>query len=881
MIPIIFDKSEPNKGSRAFASNGLGRLSDAISCSVTKSLDGGQYDLSMEYPVDGVFYDNLVEKNYIVASVSHKSNPQPFRISKISKPINGRVSITANHISYILKKTLIRPYMGTSEMEPGTRLRIYQGESLQTTLSKLNNYIQPEKNRKFTFVSNITSPVAGSAFDPYTETWYMKNGWGNGYDSSTETYYWEIKKPLTVQDFLTGTDEDSISGIFGVKEEDNTQFELTFDGMTVDVEHYVGTDTDIQIRYGKQMTDMTYETDHEESYEYAVPYYSGSRTATTIIGAVAPSGHVDTDDSFGEITMVDLSSDETYGSYLDNQNPTQIPTPENADSWVKEKMSRDEVWLSKENVNVSFIDLWKTEEYKDVAPLQLLDIGDSVTVVYPDLGVNVTKRIQNENWDSLVDRYTSMTLGDLRERDLKDVIVEDIEQWMGKTEEYIAETNEYFSTEIARTSQEIIAQATRISGDEESIAKLQITADEIVQEVWDSSEIGGKSRLDMMPTSIDLSVSNNYSSAGITISVKNEDGEEIDSDSGTIQMNGVVTFSSLASSGSTVINGDNITTGQISASRINVDDLVVKKLITNDAYNTEESSNIKSRVEIENGEIRIYGNNTRAATIYSFDNGSFVSYFKIKTQYSGYLETNSGWYIKGYAINLTTTNKAYYNGNEIATKNDIPSLSGYATTTELNSVSSTAQNALNAANSKISGVTTNNGSSQNTYSSNTHVYTTGLKEQTNTTTVTTNRNSMNLSDARLKENIVDLRDFTKVYMRLRPVEFNYKWYNLPYTNGLTQFGIIAQELQQICEEEGILLYHTTLLDPQKPEEGSNEDFYVGKDGRVLTVDKENLHALHIQMIQKQQREIESLKQETISLRGELEILKQQLKEIIG
>jgi len=140
---------------------------------------------------------------------------------------------------------------------------------------------------------------------------------------------------------------------------------------------------------------------------------------------------------------------------------------------------------------------------------------------------------------------------------------------------------------------------------------------------------------------------------------------------------------------------------------------------------------------------------------------------------------------------------------------------------------------------------------------------------------------MNLSDARLKENIVDLRDFTKVYMRLRPVEFNYKWYNLPYTNGLTQFGIIAQELQQICEEEGILLYHTTLLDPQKPEEGSNEDFYVGKDGRVLTVDKENLHALHIQMIQKQQREIESLKQETISLRGELEILKQQLKEIIG
>jgi len=75
--------------------------------------------------------------------------------------------------------------------------------------------------------------------------------------------------------------------------------------------------------------------------------------------------------------------------------------------------------------------------------------------------------------------------------------------------------------------------------------------------------------------SISLDVSNKETSAGITISLKDEEGNEISTQTGTINMSGVVTFSDLSTSGSTKISGDNITTGKISADRLDLGDCVL------------------------------------------------------------------------------------------------------------------------------------------------------------------------------------------------------------------------------------------------------------------------------------------------------------------
>jgi len=72
---------------------------------------------------------------------------------------------------------------------------------------------------------------------------------------------------------------------------------------------------------------------------------------------------------------------------------------------------------------------------------------------------------------------------------------------------------------------------------------------------------------------ISLSVSNGEKSSTFTLKA----GSTVLS-SGTIQFNGVVTFSDLSGNGTTTINGANIKTGIISADRIDVDNLKVKRV---------------------------------------------------------------------------------------------------------------------------------------------------------------------------------------------------------------------------------------------------------------------------------------------------------------
>ena len=93
MKPILFAEN-----SNTFTTNGIGRLSDAISCVITEERNG-QYELEMVYPSSGIHYEDIALRKIIVAKPSANASIQPFRIYNISKPIKGRVTIDAQHIS--------------------------------------------------------------------------------------------------------------------------------------------------------------------------------------------------------------------------------------------------------------------------------------------------------------------------------------------------------------------------------------------------------------------------------------------------------------------------------------------------------------------------------------------------------------------------------------------------------------------------------------------------------------------------------------------------------------------------------------------------------------------------------------------------------------
>lgn len=118
---------------------------------------------------------------------------------------------------------------------------------------------------------------------------------------------------------------------------------------------------------------------------------------------------------------------------------------------------------------------------------------------------------------------------------------------------------------------------------------------------------------------------------------------------------------------------------------------------------------------------------------------------------------------------------------------------------------------------------------------------------------------IHVSDRRLKRDITIAKDITNAYMRLTPVHFRYKE-NVDGVDGHWHYGFIAQDVKQAFIDAGIY---------------SENEALVGRcvEDDTWLLDKDELHAMHTQMIQKQQKEIEQLKSDNFALKGELEILK--------
>lgn len=118
------------------------------------------------------------------------------------------------------------------------------------------------------------------------------------------------------------------------------------------------------------------------------------------------------------------------------------------------------------------------------------------------------------------------------------------------------------------------------------------------------------------------------------------------------------------------------------------------------------------------------------------------------------------------------------------------------------------------------------------------------------------------SDVRMKEDIQDLSDISDIYNRLRPVEFKYH-HDLYGYDRYKHYGLIAQELEEtIDSSENLYLVHKVDI-----EDNTFNEAFVTCDTSYYLINYEDLHAWHIQMIQKQQRKIEELEERISVLEG--------------
>ena len=105
MIPVLYDAGE-----RDFTSNGLGRLYDAISCTVTEERNG-IYEAELTVFIDDEHFSSLSVGS--VLKLMTNEGLQMFRVYQITKPINGVCTVYAHHITYDLAKAPVLPFTAT------------------------------------------------------------------------------------------------------------------------------------------------------------------------------------------------------------------------------------------------------------------------------------------------------------------------------------------------------------------------------------------------------------------------------------------------------------------------------------------------------------------------------------------------------------------------------------------------------------------------------------------------------------------------------------------------------------------------------------------------------------------------------------------------
>lgn len=153
------------------------------------------------------------------------------------------------------------------------------------------------------------------------------------------------------------------------------------------------------------------------------------------------------------------------------------------------------------------------------------------------------------------------------------------------------------------------------------------------------------SRISQTAKNITLTVNNSSTSSGIVIGITKEDGTTSQA-TGTIQMNGLVSFTNLSTSGQTTINGGNITTGTIKSSNYVSGTSGTSINLSNGAI---DSKNFKVS---SSGNITATGGTIGGWTIQSGHLGTAIStpantYFLSQSGQSAYMDNGGtrNWYL--------------------------------------------------------------------------------------------------------------------------------------------------------------------------------------------------------------------------------------------
>lgn len=333
-----------------FQNNGLGFLTDTISAVVHDELNGN-YELNIEYVKDGNLSQYLVEENIIKCKVKDGTK-QLFRITNVEKTFKT-IKITARHIFYdLLNNFLADAYPQTLSAQP--------------FLQYLLNHTNFETN--FTAVSDITN---------------------------TKTARYIRINPVQA---IIGDIDNSMVNLFGG--------ELKRDNYTINFLSRVGQNNGVKLLIGKNITGINVAIDITDLATRVMPQgYDG---------LLLPELYVDSMliNNYPTPKVITLEfSDIKY----DPNDANAYHTLEDAYAALRNRV-REQYSLGldkpKINININWIELSKTEEYKQYSNLETVNLGDTITAEI--LGLNYETRVISIDYNVLKDMVTNFQIGTFR-----------------------------------------------------------------------------------------------------------------------------------------------------------------------------------------------------------------------------------------------------------------------------------------------------------------------------------------------------------------------------------------------------------------------------------------------------------------------------------
>lgn len=340
-----------------FTTTGLGVLDrEVIDPVVTEEL-GGEYSLTFSYPADAPAASLLILEAIVACPVPGMSQRQGFRIHEVTTTLDGLLEITCFHLFYDLAANLIAD----------------------------------------TFVVNKT---AKAALDQLLAAANTPHGFtATSSDAATRASARLVRMPLAAAIMDTGEDNTFASRWGG---------EITRDNWHIHHATQRGQDRGVVIRDRKNLTG-----------------YQASIDFTTVVTRILPVG-------YDGLLLPELYVDSPkLGAYAtprirvmrysqvkaikDPEQPREDELP--LDQAYAELRRLAKLEFSARHVDepsasykVSFVDLATTVEYTDLAQLETVLLGDTVTVHHTDLGVSLSARLVGYDYNPLRQAYLSVEL---------------------------------------------------------------------------------------------------------------------------------------------------------------------------------------------------------------------------------------------------------------------------------------------------------------------------------------------------------------------------------------------------------------------------------------------------------------------------------------